>query len=200
MALGDLCSTVKLCIPKDTLSFQLSQPYLLPKWAQGEIIQELCRRLSHWLHENTERPRDTSVFSHVHMKKCHEHTHTHRERIHSLTPRGAALRKVRLHFGWTTWEVILKGRNSEKTQREKWKERKEGKQIRMSRERERERERGEEREERCLQKLNHLRPCCSFCCMKSRASYAQFAVNHGYYWRILSLLINLVIISKSSSL
>lgn len=43
LALGELCSTVKLSIQKDTLSFQLSQPYLLPKWMRGEIIQELCR-------------------------------------------------------------------------------------------------------------------------------------------------------------
>lgn len=155
-------------------------------------IKPLAPR-KHWKTE-----RHFSFQSRPHEEMSWAHTHTQREFIHSLLGEqhwersGCTLDEQHERLYW----------KGETVRRHKGRSERKGKRGNRSEwaESERERERGEEREERCLQKLKHLRPCCSFCCMKSRASYAQFAVNHGYYWRILSLLINLVIISKSSSL
>lgn len=105
---------------------------------RGQIIHELCVFVitliilitPHRLHKHLWK--DIS-FNHLHYKEmscgnaCTEHiqrnAYTHTHRFHSLTPRGATLRKVRLHFGCTTREVIWKERDSEKTQRRRWKQR-----------------------------------------------------------------------------
>lgn len=68
-----------------------------------------------------------TVFIHLQHKKMsckHRHikyikqTHTHTQTFHSLTPWGATVRKVRLHFGWTTKEVRQKGWDTEKPTKE----------------------------------------------------------------------------------